>query len=622
MKTAEKIKKTAKSEKDKFYEELLADIFADFRKRQEERRTLERQWQLDLEYLHGNQYCEITPRGEVEEEEKSFYWQNRSVFNHIAPIIDSRVARLTRVKPVLSVRAAGAEESDVKNAKLATELLNSAYNRLNLGDVIAKTTGWSESCGTGFYFIGWNPDAGKLLGKANGKDVYEGDIAVESVSPFEIYPDSLCFETIEDCESIIRARAVKAADVERLYGVTVDGGDVDAYGSLVGVAQKTVVHDSVLVLEKYERPSKDFPNGRLIVACEKTILYVGELPYVNGVEGRRTFPFVKQNSIDKAGCFFGTSMVDRLIPVQKAYNAVKNRKQEFLNRLTMGVVAVEDGSVDTDELAEEGLSPGKIIVYRQGSTPPSLMGMGAIPSDLSREEERLLNEFILLSGVSEFSRSTDVAAGTSGVALQLLIDQEDARLNSVTENVREAVKEFAKQIIRLFKQFASSTRLLRTAGEHGKVEIYYFNASDLGSDDVVFDTESELAFTPAQKKSAVYELLNTGLLSDESGKISERTKAKVLEILGFGSIDNTLDIEGLHLNKAAEENISGFKESVDVDDYDDHKLHIAEHTRFLLSSESEAMRKDERRKKNALEHLRLHKLALKAEETTWAETNN
>lgn len=622
MKTAEKIKKTAKSEKDKFYEELLADIFADFRKRQEERRTLERQWQLDLEYLHGNQYCEITPRGEVEEEEKSFYWQNRSVFNHIAPIIDSRVARLTRVKPVLSVRAAGAEESDVKNAKLATELLNSAYNRLNLGDAIAKTTGWSESCGTGFYFIGWNPDAGKLLGKANGKDVYEGDIAVESVSPFEIYPDSLCFETIEDCESIIRARAVKAADVERLYGVTVDGGDVDAYGSLVSVAQKTVIHDSVLVLEKYERPSKDFPNGRLIVACEKSILYVGELPYVNGVEGRRTFPFVKQNSIDKAGCFFGTSMVDRLIPVQKAYNAVKNRKQEFLNRLTMGVVAVEDGSVDTDELAEEGLSPGKIIVYRQGSTPPSLMGMGAIPSDLSREEERLLNEFILLSGVSEFSRSTDVAAGTSGVALQLLIDQEDARLNSVTENVREAVKEFAKQIIRLFKQFASSTRLLRTAGEHGKVEIYYFNASDLGSDDVVFDTESELAFTPAQKKSAVYELLNTGLLSDESGKISERTKAKVLEILGFGSIDNTLDIEGLHLNKAAEENISGFKESVDVDDYDDHKLHIAEHTRFLLSSESEAMRKDERRKKNALEHLRLHKLALKAEETAWAETNN
>lgn len=598
---------TTRKKKENFRDEVLNDLFADFYSRQEERRKLEKQWELDLEFLAGNQYCEISPRGEVEEEEKYYYWQNRGAFNHIAPIIDSRVAKLTKMKPIMSVKAAGAEESDVKNAKLATALVNSSYQRLSLGDVISKTTGWSESCGTGFYFIGWNPDAGKLLGEVDGKKVFEGDVVVESVSPFEIYPDSLCYENIESCESIIRARAMKTADVERLYGITVAGEDVKVFGVDKAATGKSIVHDSVLVLEKYERPTADFPDGRLIVACEKTILYMGELPYVNGVEGRRGFPFVKQNSIDKAGCFFGMSMVERLIPVQKAYNAVKNRKQEFLNRLTMGVVAVEDGSVDTDELAEEGLSPGKIIVYRQGANPPALMGTGTMPTDLNREEDRLLNEFILLSGVSEFSRSTDVAAGTSGVALQLLIEQEDARLNAVTENVRSAIRETAKQMIRLFKQFATSTRLLRTAGEQGKVELYYFNSSDLGSDDVVFDTESELSYTPAQKKSAVYELIDAGLLTDDTGKLSERTKAKLLEILGFGSIDNTLDIESLHINKADEENLSGFKKPIGVDEYDDHELHIAEHTKFLLSAESEGVRKNPETKENALEHLRAHK---------------
>ena len=598
---------TTRKKKENFRDEVLNDLFADFYNRQDERRKLEKQWELDLEFLAGNQYCEISPRGEVEEEEKYYYWQNRGAFNHIAPIIDSRVAKLTKMKPIMSVKAAGAEESDVKNAKLATALVNSSYQRLSLGDVISKTTGWSESCGTGFYFIGWNPDAGKLLGEVDGKKVFEGDVVVESVSPFEIYPDSLCYENIESCESIIRARAMKTADVERLYGITVAGEDVKVFGVDKAATGKSIVHDSVLVLEKYERPTADFPDGRLIVACEKTILYMGELPYVNGVEGRRGFPFVKQNSIDKAGCFFGMSMVERLIPVQKAYNAVKNRKQEFLNRLTMGVVAVEDGSVDTDELAEEGLSPGKIIVYRQGATPPALMGTGTMPTDLNREEDRLLNEFILLSGVSEFSRSTDVAAGTSGVALQLLIEQEDARLNAVTENVRSAIRETAKQMIRLFKQFATSTRLLRTAGEQGKVELYYFNSSDLGSDDVVFDTESELSYTPAQKKSAVYELIDAGLLTDDTGKLSERTKAKLLEILGFGSIDNTLDIESLHINKADEENLSGFKKPIGVDEYDDHELHIAEHTRFLLSAESEGVRNNPETKENALEHLRAHK---------------
>ena len=598
---------TTRKKKENFRDEVLNDLFADFYNRQDERRKLEKQWELDLEFLAGNQYCEISPRGEVEEEEKYYYWQNRGAFNHIAPIIDSRVAKLTKMKPIMSVKAAGAEESDVKNAKLATALVNSSYQRLSLGDVISKTTGWSESCGTGFYFIGWNPDAGKLLGEVDGKKVFEGDVVVESVSPFEIYPDSLCYENIESCESIIRARAMKTADVERLYGITVAGEDVKVFGVDKAATGKSIVHDSVLVLEKYERPTADFPDGRLIVACEKTILYMGGLPYVNGVEGRRGFPFVKQNSIDKAGCFFGMSMVERLIPVQKAYNAVKNRKQEFLNRLTMGVVAVEDGSVDTDELAEEGLSPGKIIVYRQGATPPALMGTGTMPTDLNREEDRLLNEFILLSGVSEFSRSTDVAAGTSGVALQLLIEQEDARLNAVTENVRSAIRETAKQMIRLFKQFATSTRLLRTAGEQGKVELYYFNSSDLGSDDVVFDTESELSYTPAQKKSAVYELIDAGLLTDDTGKLSERTKAKLLEILGFGSIDNTLDIESLHINKADEENLSGFKKPIGVDEYDDHELHIAEHTRFLLSAESEGVRNNPETKENALEHLRAHK---------------
>ena len=598
---------TTRKKKENFRDEVLNDLFADFYNRQDERRKLEKQWELDLEFLAGNQYCEISPRGEVEEEEKYYYWQNRGAFNHIAPIIDSRVAKLTKMKPIMSVKAAGAEESDVKNAKLATALVNSSYQRLSLGDVISKTTGWSESCGTGFYFIGWNPDAGKLLGEVDGKKVFEGDVVVESVSPFEIYPDSLCYENIESCESIIRARAMKTADVERLYGITVAGEDVKVFGVDKAATGKSIVHDSVLVLEKYERPTADFPDGRLIVACEKTILYMGGLPYVNGVEGRRGFPFVKQNSIDKAGCFFGMSMVERLIPVQKAYNAVKNRKQEFLNRLTMGVVAVEDGSVDTDELAEEGLSPGKIIVYRQGATPPALMGTGTMPTDLNREEDRLLNEFILLSGVSEFSRSTDVAAGTSGVALQLLIEQEDARLNAVTENVRSAIRETAKQMIRLFKQFATSTRLLRTAGEQGKVELYYFNSSDLGSDDVVFDTESELSYTPAQKKSAVYELIDAGLLTDDTGKLSERTKAKLLEILGFGSIDNTLDIESLHINKADEENLSGFKKPIEVDEYDDHELHIAEHTRFLLSAESEGVRNNPETKENALEHLRAHK---------------
>lgn len=67
------------------------------------------------------------------------------------------------------------------------------------------------------------------------------------------------------------------------------------------------------------------------------------------------------------------SIVDMLIPYQRAYNATKNRQSEYLNRLTCANLFVEDGSVDIDALEDEGLAPGKILIYRQGAQIPKLV---------------------------------------------------------------------------------------------------------------------------------------------------------------------------------------------------------------------------------------------------------
>jgi hypothetical protein len=54
------------------------------------------------------------------------------------------------------------------------------------------------------------------------------------------------------------------------------------------------------------------------------------------------------------------------------YNDVINQYNTKLNLYTNGFMLVEDGSVDVDDLSEEGLAPGKILVYRQGSNAPSI----------------------------------------------------------------------------------------------------------------------------------------------------------------------------------------------------------------------------------------------------------
>ena len=49
-----------KSPNEKFYEQIVNEIKEDFKKRQIERRKIERQWELNLNYVTGNQYCEIS----------------------------------------------------------------------------------------------------------------------------------------------------------------------------------------------------------------------------------------------------------------------------------------------------------------------------------------------------------------------------------------------------------------------------------------------------------------------------------------------------------------------------------------------------------------------------------
>lgn len=608
--------KTAESKNPRYYDELVSEVKEDFARRREERRSLEQQWNLNANYLSGNQYCEISPTGDVLEEENYYYWQNRNVYNHIAPIIETRLAKLSRVRPNMSVRAAGREDCDLKAAKIASDILKATAGRVDLDTIISKATLWSETLGTSFYKVMWNGNKGKLIGEVDGEVVKEGDVDVIAVSPYEIFPDSLFKEEISDLKSIIHARAMDVGDIRSLYGVEVEGKDVDVFSLTQTAADNYssqskieggIVHGAEIVIERYEKPCDEFPKGRIVTVAGDKLLNVCDLPYLNGTDGAREFPFIKQTCIQKAGMFFGASIIERIIPLQRAYNAVKNRKHEFLNRISMGIVAVEDGSIDTDELEEEGLSPGKVIVYRQGSTPPQMMSTGSVPIDFSYEEERLENEFITISGVSEISRNSKVpTTATSGVALQLLIEQDETRLSQTAENIRMAIKLLAKQIIRLFKQFAKTTRVMKIAGEGRKAEIFYYDSSDLNSDDVVFDTENELNSTPAQKKNSVFELLQSGILTDKDGRLSSRTKAKILEMLGYGSFENGQDLTTLHINKASEENLAFSVKDVSVDEFDDHELHVSEHTRYLLSGEIVGEDKDKVRKR-AIAHLNEHK---------------
>lgn len=566
---------------------LVREVTEKFAERQKQRRMLERGWELNMNFLSGNQYVGITPAGELEEEQPRYYWQCREVFNHIAPAIDTRCAKLAQVRPVMSVRAATGEEGDMRTAKISSNVLRSVLEECSFDETMARAAVWSETCGTSFYKVLWDASA------RGG----EGGVCIAAVPPFEIYPEDLSCERVEDQPSIIHARAMPVAEISERYGIKAAPEKAEFplapyaaasnFAGGLGRGALPVREDCALVIEYYEKPTRAYPKGRFLAVAGGRLAYEGELPYCNGEAGERGYPFAKQCALEFSGAFFGGSIIDRMIPVQRAFNAVKNRKHEFLNRLTAGVLAVEDGSVDTEELIEEGLPPGKVLVYRQGAPAPKMLAPDSLPSEFQQEEERLLDEFILVSGVSELSSTTQNRTHvTSATGLQLLIELDDTRLAVTTDSIRRAVKKVGRQVLRLMRQFAGKRRLMRMTGEGKKVEMYYFSSADISSDDVVFETENEGAVSPSRRRSLIYEMYDKGLFAGEDGNVPEETRERVLDALGFGGLDSARGLKPLHRNKAAEENLRLAEgEEVRADFYDDDDAHISEHTRFLLSDE-------------------------------------
>lgn len=676
--------------------EVARSVIDDFQARQEERRPFELAWLLGLNFMLGNQYSFISSRGEIETREKLFPWESREVFNHVAPIIESRLAKLGKVRPAMSVRPTGNEQSDIEVAKLSRAILDCVAVEKNFSDLISNATVWSEVCGTTFYKVFWNSELGevykiphistknseklqksaeKLLeiakfaknggeeggefgglgdtdsdqkgnaengksdvgfydenkaengksdvdkrdkniagsGEVNGDEdgdqsIPSGDIDIRVISPFEIFPDSCASLSIDACESIIHAYPISAHDAEKTFGMPFEGRDIsvlsldntgiELFSTNISNVIRTATlpkHNQVMIYEKYIRPNLDFPLGRLLIVAGDTLVFEDDLPLAK-------FPFVRQVSTETIGSFWGTSVIDRCIPLQRSYNAIKNRKYEFFSRLSAGVLAVEDGSVDIDNLEQEGLAPGKILVYRAGSNLPKFMDAGDVPSEFSAEEDRLLGEFVTLTGVSELMRnSTAPGSVSSGTAINLLIEQDDTRLSVPAENIRRAVIGIGRLVLETYKNFATLPRLSRVMGENGEIQLFYWVGSNISAEDVVLDTSNELTETSSMRKNMVLELLKNGILFDDAGRMSKRTKSKVLEIMGFGNWESATDLVSLHVKRASKENI-GLTPRF-VLEIDDHEIHIEEHTKFLLAEDG----CDEKIREEILSHIREHR---------------
>jgi hypothetical protein len=622
------------------YNEELADyVNKEFERRRNDRKPYELQWRLNMEFLNGNQYLDIdTESMTITDMPKLYWYQEREVYNMIATIAETRIARLSRQKPLMKVRPATGEQNDLSAAKVSSMLLTSTWHDEDMDRKYEKFIAWLETCGTAFFKPIWNKDKGRILqeevtqkdpqqmdqeskGEDQGENqeesynlndpfqstqnrivLREGDIDTEVSSPFEVYPDN-SHGDFDDTKSVIHARAYHVDDVSDWWGQKVEEEKVDVvtlqssnsgigglgYGVGTFRYSSQALKNHVLVKEYYELPSKKYPFGRMIVVAGNQTLYAGVLPYKIGQDGEPDFPFVRAVSIPVVGCFWGKSVIERCIPIQRRYNALRNRKAEYLNLVTIGQWYAPEGVVEDESVLNN--EPGNIIRYRNlgnGVKPEPVM-FPSLPSSFEMESQTLMQEFTSVSGVSELSRFSEAPSGVkSGVALSIANEQDDTRISLTANQLEIASVDLGKKWLRLYRQFALEPRMIRYVGKSSEIDVMYWDASDLRSDDVIIDNSSALSETPAQRRQMVFDLMNTGMFNrPEQNPFSSEGVRKILEMIDFGYWEGGIDEdEELQESKAKRENrelLEGML--IPINDYDSDEIHIREHYRFMMSSD-------------------------------------
>jgi len=648
-----------------YADDLVQLVNDEFSRRQSERRPFELQWRMNLAFVDGNHYVDLDSySGELVQIPKISIWQEREVFNHIAPIVETRIARLMRAQPTLKARPATEEASDLASAKICTRLMQQVLNEQLDREHRQELLTWLEVTGTAFLKNVWDPTGGRIIGRAAvkgalkeniqpeksveeqvkhegtqtlGRDVsmeleksvrqqqsegvaaeqagdqvvaativpvYEGDVGAVVVPSYEIYPDSSWHPTVDKCKSIIHARAYPVEQIYEMYGVLVDPEPVDSWeleATVLGLGglgygkggYRTTIksrENYAVVKEYWEAPTLRYPEGRLIVVASNKLLYAGPLPFRVGPENQPALPFVKMVSILRPGCFWGRSVIERLIPIQRRYNALRNRKAEYLNRCAIGQMWVEEGACDLDELEYNAGMPGWVCVVKKGFAPPQYIQNPPLPPAFETEEAQLLNEFTIISGVSEIARHSKAPPGVkSGVALDIALEQDDTRLSHTIVNIEAGFVEAGKHWLRLYRQFAAIPRIIRNVGEQNAIEVLQWDRSHIRSDDVVIETSALVSESPAVRRQMVFDLLASGLFNDpETGGLSKEGRAKVFELLEMGHWEFGNEDEKLHVAKAERENrLMMAGNQLPAVDYDDHLVHIRLHNHTRLTVEYE-----------------------------------
>lgn len=598
--------------------ESVGGLESKLRQAKSARQPYEADWMLNRAFFAGHQWVAYIG-GRVTRPQGLDSSRQYVTDNRIRPIVTARVARKSRNRPMFAATPQGGDDGAIDAARIGERILENDWEGLKLHPKLHTALLWADVCSDGFIKIFWDSHAGKkaqaLVGPdgqpvpgPNGglvrpddaealamippeilqglavKEVGEGNIRCEVLSPFEFFPDPLA-TGMEDLEWTVEEKVRSLEYVKERYPEDVNGNPFEptsdsdiptgvtegfspgTQGLFQGGSTST---GGVKVREFRKQACQRYPNGYLSTWINNSVVRADDKP-------DDAMPYVKFGSIEVPGRFWSSAVATDLRNPQVDLNTIRTQIKENA-RMTgnPAVMTSRQANVEYHGVPGEHIQFDSTVMDAR----PEFLVPPSIPPYIENEVTRIEKAMEEASGLHEVSRAQVPPGVTAASAINLLQEADETRIGPEIQQMEFSLGQWGTKILKLRAKYNTDERIIKIAGEDGNWDVFAFKGEMLGEDPhVEVQAGSQMPRSKAAKQAAMTEVL--GLVFQYGVAVDERNLRKFLKDYEVGGLDRLFEGMSEDAKQVNRENRQLINlEPVPINTYDNHEFHIADHTEF------------------------------------------
>jgi hypothetical protein len=461
-----------------------------------DRKKVQVDWDLSIEFLSGNQWMRYDRRI------RDFLTigtgqDTRVTVNLLLNIYRNMLSRLAIAYPSMVAMPASPSTEDILKAKASETALRYYWAEDNVRGTIEQALEWLLTTGTTAlhtYF-----------------DSVTKSVTTVAHSPYDVVfepkinsPDEaqwIAIRTFHTKEALKKAYPDVSQFIEKAPETQYDAS---VWGE----------HKPGNRLELYEVYWRD---GRHAFVLNNKYLFKESLKL-------KIFPIQIIRYTRVPSQLWGLGLLRPLLELQAYYN--KARTQMLMNVELMGNpkwIVPKNSGIPKGAFTNR---PGEIIYYNIAGGPPTQLQAAPLPGYVMDNVQRIHSEMGDVAGIHSVSLGRRAVGISSGKAIDALSERDMSQLQITQAGIEAAVRKMAKCVLSQMKVYYNESKFMRMMDDTGQVVFHELKTTDLMENPEIFlEAGSLFRHESGDRDRKIVELLQMGLIDKEDAlkELSFRT---------------------------------------------------------------------------------------------------